>query len=143
MEDSKRSAETCLDVFEDFLKVSFFSASFGGPRFLAPADIQFIDTWEAESYRRSVAKSGAARGRMEGKIALVTGAAQGFGKGIAEGLFREGANIVIADLNEAAGRGLEGELVASAVASGAPQRALFVPADVTDPVPCKPLPGSA
>ena len=73
MEDSKRSAETCLDVFEDFLKVSFFSASFGGPRFLAPADIQFIDTWEAESYPRSVAKSGAARGRMEGKIALVPG----------------------------------------------------------------------
>ena len=39
----------------------------------------------------------------EGRTALVTGAAQGFGKGIAEGLFREGANIVIADLNEQAG----------------------------------------
>ena len=56
---------------------------------------------------------------MEGRIALVTGAAQGFGKGIAEGLFREGANIVIADLNAEAGRALEDELNAAA-AAGAP-----------------------
>ena len=39
-------------------------------------------------------------GRMAGKICIVTGAAQGFGKGIAQELYHEGATVVIADLNE-------------------------------------------
>jgi NAD(P)-dependent dehydrogenase (short-subunit alcohol dehydrogenase family) len=133
VEDTKRSAETCLDMFEDLMKVSFLSDAFGGPRFLTPRDIQFIETWEVESYRARVAKGAAAGRRVEGRIALITGAAQGFGKGIAEGLFREGANVVIADLNEAAGRSLQDELNGAAGASGATQRALFVPADVTSP----------
>ena len=42
----------------------------------------------------------AGSGRMAGKICIVTGAAQGFGRGIAQELYNEGASIVIADLNE-------------------------------------------
>ena len=42
----------------------------------------------------------AGEGRLAGKICIVTGAAQGFGKGIAEEMYKEGATIVIADLNE-------------------------------------------
>lgn len=38
-------------------------------------------------------------GRLSGKIAIVTGAAQGFGYGIAQELIREGATVVIADMN--------------------------------------------
>ena len=40
-------------------------------------------------------------GRLGGKIAVVTGGAQGFGLGIAEELYREGASVVLADINEA------------------------------------------
>jgi len=36
--------------------------------------------------------------RLEGKTAFITGAAQGFGQGIAETFAREGARVVIADL---------------------------------------------
>jgi NAD(P)-dependent dehydrogenase (short-subunit alcohol dehydrogenase family) len=40
-------------------------------------------------------------GSLEGKVAIVTGAAQGIGRAIAEGLAREGARIVVADLRGA------------------------------------------
>ncbi len=39
-------------------------------------------------------------GRLNGKIAIVTGGAQGFGFGIAQDMYREGACVVLADINE-------------------------------------------
>ena len=43
----------------------------------------------------------AGTGRLAGKITIVTGAAQGFGQGIAEELYAEGATIIVADMNVA------------------------------------------
>ncbi|MDW7690716.1 class II aldolase/adducin family protein [Flammeovirgaceae bacterium SG7u.111] len=54
MESSKKSAELALDVFEDWMKISILSENFGGPHFLNKREINFIDTWEVENYRRKV-----------------------------------------------------------------------------------------
>lgn len=48
--------------------------------------------------------------QLAGKIAIVTGAASGFGAGIARSYIKEGAKVVIADLNDEAGRKLAEEL---------------------------------
>jgi len=67
-------------------------------------------------------------GRLAGKISIVTGAAMGFGAGIAEMLFQEGANVVIADWNEEAGSQMAHALNEALTSN----RALFVKVDVSD-----------
>ncbi len=62
-------------------------------------------------------------GRLGGKIAIVTGGAQGFGFGIAEEMYREGASVVLADINE--------ELAKSA-ASNLGSRATGIKVDVSN-----------
>ena len=54
--------------------------------------------WQAIA-KENIHNRVAAEGRLAGKITIVTGAAQGFGKGIAEELYKEGAVVVIADMN--------------------------------------------
>ncbi|HEX8698744.1 MAG TPA: glucose 1-dehydrogenase [Myxococcaceae bacterium] len=49
-------------------------------------------------------------GRVEGKVALVTGAASGLGAATARMLVREGAKVALTDVNEEAGKALEKEL---------------------------------
>ncbi|KAI0799336.1 3-oxoacyl-reductase [Xylaria sp. FL0064] len=48
--------------------------------------------------------------RLQGKVAIVTGGASGFGKGIATKFVEEGAQVLIADLSDVAGRDVAKEL---------------------------------
>ncbi|MEN3374695.1 MAG: 3-oxoacyl-[acyl-carrier protein] reductase [Hyphomicrobiales bacterium] len=54
--------------------------------------------------------------RLQNKIALVTGAGSGFGEGIARTFAREGAKVVIADINEKAARDVAAAIGRDAVA---------------------------
>jgi 3alpha(or 20beta)-hydroxysteroid dehydrogenase len=54
-------------------------------------------------------------GRLEGKVAIITGAAQGMGAEHARRFVREGAKTVFTDINEAAGAGLAAELGADSL----------------------------
>ncbi len=103
VEDNAASAEIALEVYEDLMKVSLYSESFGGPHFMTDEEIAFIDNWEVENYRRKISKGEGSESLVNQKVAIVTGAAQGFGEGIAEDLVRQGANVVVADLNREKG----------------------------------------
>lgn len=54
--------------------------------------------------------------RLEGKRTLVTGAASGFGKGIAETYIREGAKVAVVDLNGEGAKAVAEELGENAIA---------------------------
>lgn len=104
VEDNAASASTALEVYEDLLKISYFSDSFGGPHFMTPDEIAFVDNWEVENYRRSISRGDGVESVVDQRVVIVTGAAQGFGEGIAESLVEQGANVVVADLNEEKGQ---------------------------------------
>ncbi|MFR4012914.1 MAG: SDR family NAD(P)-dependent oxidoreductase [Oscillospiraceae bacterium] len=76
-----------------------------------------------EIAKANMGKRPAGEGRLGGKICIVTGAAQGFGKGIAEELYKEGATIVIADMNEP---------LAKQVAEEMGERAVSIAVNVSD-----------
>ena len=125
--DNSKNARIITDVFTDAMKVAFHAQSFGGEHPMEQAWIDFIDNWEVENYRRKVASS-ASKGRVEGRTIIVTGAAQGFGEGIARELMAQGANIVVADLNEATGE----KTAASFNEKAGANKAIFVKTNVAD-----------
>ena len=97
--DTPKDASAVATALKNALLCQKLTEAFGGPNFLTPKQYKFIENWEVESYRRSVSLKGAAGGRLQNRICVVTGGAQGFGLGIAEYLAENGGIIVVADLN--------------------------------------------
>ena len=62
--------------------------------------------------------------RLEGKVAIITGAAQGMGAAHARNFVAEGARVMLADIDEAGAAALAAELGPAAIArrSGSPSR---------------------
>jgi len=126
--DSWAQADTARHIYLDALRVGEAAIRLGGVRHLTDGERRFIEAWEAEAYRKQVAAGDGARGRVSGRIAVVTGAAQGFGLAIAEGLAAEGAHVVLADVNAS----LAGANAAAIEARLGEGRAMAVAMDVTD-----------
>ena len=69
--------------------------------------------------------------QLSGKTAIITGAASGIGRATAVLFAREGASVVLTDINESAGNAVVKEI------TQAGGRAIFEPADVTRAADCK------
>jgi NAD(P)-dependent dehydrogenase (short-subunit alcohol dehydrogenase family)/rhamnose utilization protein RhaD (predicted bifunctional aldolase and dehydrogenase) len=104
-------------------KITRLAMGRGGAHNLAAAFADFIINWEVEHYRAALFNAAVAP--LAGKVGLVTGAASGLGRGIAQGLVKAGAAVAFCDVDD---RGAE----EAAAASPDPSRALPVHMDVTD-----------
>jgi len=90
---TKVAADKRMALFLDLVKVKKYSSLNNKINFSEIENTLF------QSYGKVVLESQRVEKNLSEKIAIVTGAAQGFGKGIAESLAKEGANVILADLN--------------------------------------------
>ncbi|MDR1263024.1 MAG: SDR family oxidoreductase [Oscillospiraceae bacterium] len=107
---TKAEADTALDLFDDAAKIARYADAFGGYLPLTDEFTRFILNWEVENYRQKVSFTGGSAKRMERKVCVVTGAAQGFGEGIARAIAREGGYVVCADMNAAGAKSVADSL---------------------------------
>ena len=126
--ENSHNADTVLDVFEDAMKISFYASAFGGPRFIAKDEVDFIESWDAEKYHKNMHKGTSPLSAFSQRIAIVTGGAQGFGAGIVEEMMKDGFNLVIADLNSEKAE----ELCKKLNGYGWKNKVVFVKTDVSD-----------
>jgi NAD(P)-dependent dehydrogenase (short-subunit alcohol dehydrogenase family)/rhamnose utilization protein RhaD (predicted bifunctional aldolase and dehydrogenase) len=127
-EDSPVSLDYLENLVNDFTRIALLSENFGGPHPMTQEQIAFIESWEVENYRKKISLGSKPNGKVENKVVIITGAAQGFGAGIAEAMMAEGANVVIADLNEEKGKEFVGQLNVQ----GKKNKAYFVMVNVAD-----------
>lgn len=56
VEANEKLLKIAQDTYLNLMKISYLSDQFGGPHFMTPDQISYIDNWEVEHYRRKVAK---------------------------------------------------------------------------------------
>jgi rhamnose utilization protein RhaD (predicted bifunctional aldolase and dehydrogenase)/NAD(P)-dependent dehydrogenase (short-subunit alcohol dehydrogenase family) len=110
--DDIAGATTVRRVYTDAIKIMAGARRLGGIRYLLADKREFFEQWEVETYRQQIAKGAKKAGRATGKVAFVTGAAQGFGLEIAQDLAREGAHVVLTDMNVAGAASMAEQLAA-------------------------------
>lgn len=91
--ETKVAADKRMALFLDLAKVKKYSSLNNKINFTE------IEGCLSQTYGKVVTGLQAGGKSLSEKIAIVTGAAQGFGKGITESLAEEGANVILADLN--------------------------------------------
>jgi NAD(P)-dependent dehydrogenase (short-subunit alcohol dehydrogenase family) len=123
--DSKADTEMALDIMENLLIAGNDN---GESANMAENHFNQMDSWFKDLGKQYDTGEMDNAYTTDQRIFIITGAAQGFGEGIARHLMGKKANVVIADVNEMKGEALVRELNKSAKTN----RALFVRTDVSD-----------
>jgi rhamnose utilization protein RhaD (predicted bifunctional aldolase and dehydrogenase)/NAD(P)-dependent dehydrogenase (short-subunit alcohol dehydrogenase family) len=84
------------DIIEHTTAAIQWAEHLGGWRALPENDIFEVEYWELEQAKLAKGGSGPV---LQGRVALVTGAASGIGKACTEALLAQGANVIATDLN--------------------------------------------
>ncbi len=117
----KKSAEVAAFNYRQVIRVIEAAESVDQFRFLDEASAFEFEYWPLELARHHLPEPELAR-----RVALVTGAAGGIGLAIAERFAREGAHLVVTDLDEGAARAAADSICRAA---GDPHRAIGLRAD--------------
>jgi len=86
------------DIWRDVERLFEISLGFGGARSMGERNAEYIAGWEAEKYRTKLLEK-ANCGLLQDRVALVTGAASGLGRGIAMGFLKAGAYVTLVDIS--------------------------------------------
>jgi len=120
-----RNANVSRQLYYRAIEVLRAGMALGGFESLTENEAYNVEYWPLELYKLQLAPPPK---EFDGKVALVTGGASGIGRAAAYRLARDGAHVVIADINAEAGQAVAADLAAR-FGEG---RAIFAPADVTD-----------
>ena len=118
-----RTAGIVADIYHHTTWVLGAASAVGPYVSLTPAEAFGVEYWPLELFKLAQAPP---EKELARRIALVTGGASGIGRAVARRLAREGAHVVVGDLDGEGARRVAGEIVAEAGTA----RALGVPMDV-------------
>ena len=110
---SVREAGIVADITRHTARAIERAEQLGGWRALPEADLFAVEYWELEQAKL---RQGGTRPPLAGKVALVTGAASGIGRTVAEALFDAGAAVLATDINPEVETRFAGDGLAGAVA---------------------------
>jgi rhamnulose-1-phosphate aldolase/alcohol dehydrogenase len=93
-----RAARIVRDIYRHTIRIISAAESLGGYETLNDHDAFHSEYWPLELYKLTLLPK---EKELAGKIALITGAASGIGRAIAERFAEEGAHVVVTDVDEA------------------------------------------
>lgn len=122
----ERNATVAAECYRATLQAQVGAEAVERFAFLSDADACEMEYWPLE--RRKIEEGLKARRELDGKVALIIGAASGIGRATAMRFAQEGAHVVLADLHAPDATAAAGE-----IESAHPSRASAVAVDVAEP----------
>ncbi|MDQ3282370.1 MAG: SDR family oxidoreductase, partial [Acidobacteriota bacterium] len=119
-----RAARIVRDIYRHTMRIITDAESLGGYETLDDHDAFHAEYWPLELYKLTLLPK---EKELASKIAVVTGAASGIGRAVAERFAEEGAHVVVADVDAA----LAEEVAQSIINKHGLRRAIALPLDVS------------